>query len=270
MEKKVLLKELVDTGTNLRKQIVSKVRVSDEGVYPIGEIWDANTTLDVIINGAHEQHDTVRELDNFAHNTDADLRSEINRANTAEQNLENTKADKADVYTKDEINSIIGDELTIVDQYAKYSFTSYSSISGNEWASGVAQLTGVVSGDLTEIVVLENTEDGFVGQKFFIPTNAQADGSTKYPLYNSEKEDTGIQVAVTKQSDTTYKSASIKQYIDYMFAHSGGFSGYIPFNSVGSAQIIDNSIGMNDLSNEIKDKLKVTVDENNESVQFGQ
>lgn len=270
MEKKVLLKELVDTGTNLRKQITSKVRVSDEGVYPIGEIWDANTTLDVIVNGAHEQHDTVRELDNFAHNTDADLRSEINRATVAEQNLENNKVDRTDVYVKDEIDDIIGGDLTIVDQYSKYSFTSYSSISGNEWASGIAQLTGVVSGDLTEIVVLENTEDGFVGQKFFIPTNAQADGSTKYPLYNSEKEDTGIQVAVTKQSDTTYKSATIKQYIDYMFAYTGSFSGQVPFDSVGTAQIMDNSIRINDLSNEIKNKLKVTVDEDNESAIFGQ
>ena len=49
MEKKVLLKDLVDSGTHIRKQIVSKVRVTDEGVYPIGELWDANTTLDVII-----------------------------------------------------------------------------------------------------------------------------------------------------------------------------------------------------------------------------
>lgn len=270
MEKKVLLKELVDTGTNLRKQIISKVRVSDEGVYPIGELWDANTTLDIIVNGAHEYHDNIRELDEFAHSTDRDLRSEINRAKAAEQNLENKKADKTEVYTKDEINNIVGDGLMIVDQYAKYSFTSYSPISGNEWASGIAQLTGVVSGDLTEIVVLENTEDGFVGKKFFIPTNTQADGSTRYSLYNSEKEDTGIQVAVVKQSDTTYKSANIKEYIDYMFAHAGGFSGQVPFDSVGTAQIMDNSIGMEDLSDEIKEKLKVTVDEDGENATFGQ
>lgn len=54
MEKKVLLKDLVDFGSNIRKQITSKVRVSDQGVYPIGEIWDANTVVDVIVNGAHE------------------------------------------------------------------------------------------------------------------------------------------------------------------------------------------------------------------------
>jgi len=54
MEKKVYLKDLVEFGSNTRKQITSKVRVSDKGVYPIGEIWDANTVIDVIVNGAHE------------------------------------------------------------------------------------------------------------------------------------------------------------------------------------------------------------------------
>lgn len=70
MNKKVLLKELVETGRHIRKEFTSKVRVSDEGVYPIGELWDANTTLDVIVNGAHQQHDTIRELDTYAHNLD--------------------------------------------------------------------------------------------------------------------------------------------------------------------------------------------------------
>ena len=185
MEKKVLLKELVDTGTNLRKQIISKVRVSDEGVYPIGELWDANTTLDIIVNGAHEQHDTIKELDTFAHQIDTDLKNEINRAKAAEQDLDDRKANKDEVYNKQEIDDIVGEKMQIVDQYAIYSFVSYSSISGAKWAEGRAQLTGVVSGDLTQIIVLENTEEGFVGQKFFIPSNAEADGETKYPLYNA-------------------------------------------------------------------------------------
>ena len=87
MEKKVLLKDLVDTGTNLRKQIISKVRVSDEGVYPIGELWDANTTLDVIVNGAHEQHDTMKELEDYVNDVDNRLNAEVDRAKSAEQQL---------------------------------------------------------------------------------------------------------------------------------------------------------------------------------------
>lgn len=56
-----------------------------------------------------------------------------------------------------------------------------------------------------------------------------------------------------------------------MFQHAGGgYSGQIPFDSVGSPQIIDNSIGIEDLSDEVKDKLKVTVDEDGENATFGQ
>lgn len=108
MEKKVLLKDLVDTGTNLRKQIISKVRVSDEGAYPIGELWDANTVIDVIVNGAHEQHDTLRELDGLAHTNETNIRNEVNRAKTAEQQLEDKKADRT------EMNNLIGDLGTTV------------------------------------------------------------------------------------------------------------------------------------------------------------
>ena len=43
------------------------------------------------------------------------------------------------------------------------------------------------------------------------------DGQTKYTLYDSEKQNTGIEVTILKESDTTYKSASIKEYIDFMF-----------------------------------------------------
>jgi len=85
MEKKVLLQDLVETGRNVRKQIISKVRVSDKGIYPIGEIWDANTTLDMIVNGAEEAHDTVRELDEFTHSVAEDLQSEMERAANVEQ-----------------------------------------------------------------------------------------------------------------------------------------------------------------------------------------
>lgn len=112
MEKKVYLKDLVEFGSNTRKQITSKVRVSDQGVYPIGEIWDANTVIDVIVNGAHEQHDTLRELDQLAHSTQNQLVAEINRAKAAELQLNENKADKTSVYTKTEIDSILQEQYT--------------------------------------------------------------------------------------------------------------------------------------------------------------
>lgn len=70
MEKKVLLKELVDSGTNIRREFIPKAVVSDKGKYQIGEFWDANKTIDVIVNNSHQQHDNIRELDEFAHHLD--------------------------------------------------------------------------------------------------------------------------------------------------------------------------------------------------------
>lgn len=70
MEKKVLLKDLVDGGTHIRAEFTPKAVVSDEGSHQIGEFWDANKTIDVIVNGAHETHDTIRETDEFAHKLD--------------------------------------------------------------------------------------------------------------------------------------------------------------------------------------------------------
>jgi hypothetical protein len=52
MEKKVLLKDLVETGRNIRKQIISRVVCTDRGVYPIGELWDANKIINTIVAGA--------------------------------------------------------------------------------------------------------------------------------------------------------------------------------------------------------------------------
>lgn len=65
MEKKVLLKKLVESGTHIRSEFTPTAIVSDYGTRPIGEFWDANKTVDVIVNGAHAVHDTVRELDEF-------------------------------------------------------------------------------------------------------------------------------------------------------------------------------------------------------------
>lgn len=65
MEKKVLLKKLVEEGRHIRREFTPTAIVSDNGVRPIGEFWDANKTIDVIVNGAHAVHDTVRELDEF-------------------------------------------------------------------------------------------------------------------------------------------------------------------------------------------------------------
>lgn len=86
MEKKVLLKDLVETGRNIRKQIISRVVCTDRGVYPIGELWDANKIINTIVAGASTAQDTLKEVEDK-------LNDEINRAKAAEKNLADTKQD---------------------------------------------------------------------------------------------------------------------------------------------------------------------------------
>ena len=284
MEKKVLLKELVDTGTNLRKQIISKVRVSDQGAYPIGEIWDANTTINTIVDGASIAFDTLKEVEEKLEEHDAQIAAEIarakaaeqaeqNRATAAENNLQQTKADKANTYTKSEVynktemNTMIG-EMKIPDTYAIYSYQAFNADGSIAYGTGKAQLTGVISGDYTQINIIEATDEQFIGQKYYMPTNATADGITLNQLYDADKQPVGIAVKITLYSDTTYKSCSVKEYIDYMVSHyaSGGTVGP---STVDSASIIDGSVQLEDLSDEVRDKLKVTVDEADENATIG-
>lgn len=103
-DKKILLKQLVDSGTNIRREFIPSAIVQFGGKYPVGEFWDANKTLDMIVNGAHETHDTVRELDEFAHNTEDKLTAEISRAKAAEQALDDKIENR---YTKSEIDTKI-------------------------------------------------------------------------------------------------------------------------------------------------------------------
>ena len=48
-----------------------------------------------------------------------------------------------------------------------------------------------------EILVKENSVEGFVGMKFFIVGTATANGTTKYPLLDAHGEDTGMSVTIT-------------------------------------------------------------------------
>lgn len=111
MERKVLLKDLVSTGTHIRAEFMPKAVVSDKGKYPIGEFWDANKTIDVIVNGAHETHDTINELDTYAH-------AEETRAKTEEQRLDRVKVgritvDNVKALTNAQIDSLNAGDVVI-------------------------------------------------------------------------------------------------------------------------------------------------------------
>ena len=66
-----------------------------------------------------------------------------------------------------------------------YGFISYDDENKTtEWGTGTVETTGVVEKGYTEVEVLTNsTDESFVGQKFFIISDAQTDGTTVYELF---------------------------------------------------------------------------------------
>ena len=86
MEKKVLLKNLVDTGHNIRKEIISNVVCSDEGQFPIGELWDANKTVNTIVNGASLAFDTLKETEDKLHQVESGVSDIEQRLEELENN----------------------------------------------------------------------------------------------------------------------------------------------------------------------------------------
>ena len=83
-----------------------------------------------------------------------------------------------------------------------YSFTSYNNASKSvQYGTGVAQETGFVSGDYTQVIILENTADtpeqAFVGRNFFVKTDAIVDGNTATQLFEEPNATSGIDIYVT-------------------------------------------------------------------------
>ena len=69
-----------------------------------------------------------------------------------------------------------------------FSFVSYADEEKEtEWGQGTVTETGVISNDYSQVEVLTNsTDQSFVGQTFYIVSNAVTDGNTVYPLYTDD------------------------------------------------------------------------------------
>lgn len=76
-----------------------------------------------------------------------------------------------------------------------YNFTSYNS-DNTALATGVAKVTAITDGEAT-IEVTDNTVEGFVGNSYVVK-ETKFDSTTKYELYTTDKEDTGMYVLITK------------------------------------------------------------------------
>lgn len=77
-----------------------------------------------------------------------------------------------------------------------YNFISYGDSEGTEeWARGTVETTGISSNGYTQVEVKTNTIAEFIGQKFYIVSNAKTDG-TLYPLY-SDAGETAVDIYVS-------------------------------------------------------------------------
>lgn len=83
-----------------------------------------------------------------------------------------------------------------------YSFISYADSEGQtKWGEGTVETTGVTENGFTEVQVKTNTEEDFVGQKFYITSDAKTDG-TIYPLYSDAgTTSVNIYVSINTQSE---------------------------------------------------------------------
>lgn len=83
-----------------------------------------------------------------------------------------------------------------------YSFISYADSEGQtKWAEGTVETTGVIENGFTEVQVKTNTEEEFIGQKFYITSDAKTDG-TIYPLYSDAgTTSVNIYVSISIQSE---------------------------------------------------------------------
>ena len=81
----------------------------------------------------------------------------------------------------------------------KYSFISYADAQGEEeWGSGTVKTTGVTNNGYSQVVVLTNEPDeSFIGQKFYLISTAKTDG-TIYQLYeDAGTTGAGIYVSIS-------------------------------------------------------------------------
>ena len=81
-----------------------------------------------------------------------------------------------------------------------YTFISYNpQDETEEWGRGIVKTTGGEVGGNIEVEVLSNTEEEFVGKKFYITSDAEPGDDTLYPLYTVDGTAVGISVKIIEQ-----------------------------------------------------------------------
>ena len=160
--------------------------------------------------------DLIDDLDSKISDVASDLSDEVSRA----INVEATKLEKQIVSvlpTQDISTETIYLLANSSEDVNTYRFISYAPDGITKYAEGTSQKTGVVSGAYTQIKVLTNNpvnpnSQDFVGQTFYILSNAGVDDDSLNDLYNDNKVAVGIKVKIYK--------ATINGYTEYMYINN--------------------------------------------------
>lgn len=226
MEKRVLLTELVDKGSHIRKEITPTAVVTDQGKYPAGMFWDANKTLKEIVAGATDAQDTLKEIEDK-------LNAEINRASDAEQSI------------SDQIDDILGIDAEDIQQI-------------KDLIEDLDSETGILP-------IIQNKVDSEEFEQLIDDISTIDDNQQKVLGTTITQEERTRWNNKSDQSDT-YTKAEIDQMVQDIYTLIYN----LPHNVVGTGQIINDSIALEDLSDEVKDKLQdITIDEEEENIDFG-
>lgn len=206
--------------TNISVKDIRGVRITpymelgENHGYVSGDLLDANATMALVekkisevVGGASSSSDTLKEIEttmNGKQDSIADLqtiREGAAAGATAIQEHQDIsgKANTADLATVATSGSYLDlTNIPVAQMY--YTFISYNpQDETEEWGRGIVKTTGgEVRGNI-EVEVLSNTEEEFVGKKFYITSDAEPGDDTLYPLYTIDGTAVGISVKIIEQ-----------------------------------------------------------------------
>jgi len=105
--------------------------------------------------------------------------------------------DTKQIYLKTDISGELktyGIDATGEPAGQEYSFESYNPAGDTKWGEGKVITTGLKAMGKSQVKVIENTEESFVGNLYWITSNATV-GNNLYTLYNDDNGNSaGIKV----------------------------------------------------------------------------
>lgn len=204
------IREGAAAGATAYQKPTSGIPESDmsEGVQAVLAKADSaiQTETDPVFSGSPAAEITQVDINNWNAKQSAisdleDIREGAAAGATAIQEHQDIsgKANIADLATVATSGSYLDlSNIPVAQMY--YTFISYNpQDETEEWGRGIVKTTGgEVRGNI-EVEVLSNTEEEFVGKKFYITSDAEPGDDTSYPLYTIDGTAVGISVKIIEQ-----------------------------------------------------------------------